>query len=158
MENLKYTYDQVNEWIRTADQKAMILGSFNVAGFVYQLINLDEIRCANKFILTLFFLSLVATFVAGYFWMMIVYPRLENNLKLSKIYYGHIANAYTNNLQVGIEDLSSMSDEEYKKDLSSQIVINSIIAKRKYRYIQKFIWAFGFQIFTLICLSIVISM
>ncbi len=156
MENLKYTYNQVNDWIKTADQKAMILGSFNAAGFVYQLISLDEIECANNFTLALFFISLVATFVAGYFWMMIIYPRLENNLKVSKIYYAHIANAYTNNLQTGIEELSSMSDEEYKKDLSSQIVINSIIAKRKYRYIQKFVWAFSFQIFTLICLSIVI--
>ena len=35
MENLKYTFNQVNEWIRTADQKAMILGSFNIVGFIY---------------------------------------------------------------------------------------------------------------------------
>jgi hypothetical protein len=150
MDNLKYIFDQVNEWIRTADQKAMILGSFNMAGFIYQLINIDKIMCAGTYAIVVFILSIIATLVALRFWLLILYPRLNNDLKISKIYFSHIANAYEHNKYAGIENLQNMTPDEFKKDLSSQIIENSIIAKKKYQYIQKFIFAFIAQIITLI--------
>lgn len=154
MENLKYTFDQVNDWIKTADQKAMILGSFNIAGFIYQLINLDKIVCGNKVTIILFIISIITTFITLYFWLRIIYPRLNNDLKNSKIYFSHIANAYENDLNTGIEDLQNIHEVEFKKDLASQIVINSIIAKRKYQSIQIFIWAFGAQLIVLLLLLV----
>ena len=57
MENLKYTFNQVNDWIKTADQKAMILGSFNIAGFIYQLINFDKLIYGSTYTTILFILS-----------------------------------------------------------------------------------------------------
>lgn len=154
MENLKYTFDQVNEWIKNADQKAMILGSFNIAGFIYQLINLDKLVCGSVYTIALSILSIVATLVTLYFWLRIIYPKIDNKHKKSKIYFQHIANAYENDIASGIDDLQKIDDEEYKKDLASQIVINSIIAKKKYASIQKFIWAFGVQLVTLLLLLI----
>jgi hypothetical protein len=154
MENLKYTFDQVNDWIKTADQKAMILGSFNIAGFIYQLVNIEKIVCGSIYTIVLSVASITATLVTLYFWLRIIYPKLDNELKNSKIYFLHIANAYEKDQNTGIEDLQKISLDEFKKDLASQVVINSIIAKRKYGYIQKFIWAFGVQLITLLLLLI----
>ncbi len=98
--------------------------------------------------------SIAATLVTLYFWLKIIYPKLDNKHKKSKIYFQHIANAYENDIASGIDDLQKIDDDEYKKDLASQIVINSIIAKKKYSSIQKFIWAFGVQLVTLLLLLI----
>ncbi len=155
MENLKYTYNLINDWIKIADQKAMILGSFNIAGFIYQLVNFDKLKCANIYIIILTYMSFTATLTALFFWLSILYPRLDNKLKKSRIYFQHIANAYENDKNTGTEDLQKISEEEFKKDLASQIVINSIIAKNKYANIQKFIWAFGVQLVTLLLIILI---
>ena len=154
MENLKYTYNQVNEWIKIADQKALILGSFNIVGFIYQLINFDKSIYGSICTTVLFVLSLVSTLVAMYFWLRIIYPKLDNKHKKSKIYFQHIANAYGDDIGTGIEELQKIDEKEFEKDLASQIVINSIIAKKKYANIQKFIWAFGIQLVTMVLLFI----
>ncbi len=154
MENLKYTFNQVNDWIKTADQKAMILGSFNIAGFIYQLINFDKLICGSTYTTILFILSLSSTLVALFFWLRIIYPKLDNKHKKSKIYFQHIANAYENDIDSGIEELQKISNQEFERDLASQIVINSIIAKKKYVNIQKFIWVFGVQVVTIVLLFI----
>ncbi len=154
MENLKYTFNQVNDWIKTADQKAMILGSFNIAGFIYQLINFDKLIYGSTYTTILFILSLSSTLVALFFWLRIIYPKLDNKHKKSKIYFQHIANAYENDIDSGIEELQKISDQEFERDLASQIVINSIIAKKKYVNIQKFIWVFGVQVVTIVLLFI----
>lgn len=147
MENLKYTFDQVNEWIKTADQKALILGSVNVAGVAYQTANLNRAACEDVFTIAMFSFSIIAALAAMYFWVSIIYPRLGNKLRKSKIYFLHIANAYEDDLERGIEDLQSIQEEDFQKDLASQVVINSIIAKKKYINIQRFIWAFAVQVF-----------
>lgn len=152
MENLKYTFDQVNDWIKTADQKAMILGSFNIAGFIYQLINIEKILCGSVYTITFAILSTMATLFTLFFWLKIIYPKLNNELKNSKIYFLHIANAYEKDQHTGVEELQKIDEKEFKKDLASQIVINSIIAKNKYSCIQKFIWSFGIQLITLLLL------
>ncbi len=154
MENLKYTFNQINDWIKTADQKAMILGSFNIAGFIYQLVNFDKVICGNAYIIILFILSLSSTLIALFFWLRIIYPKLDNKHKKSKIYFQHIANAYENDLDLGIEELQKVSQKDFERDLASQIVINSIIAKKKYANIQKFIWAFAVQLVTIVLLFI----
>jgi hypothetical protein len=154
MDNLKYIFDQVNNWIRIADQKAMILGSFNIAGFIYQLVNIEKIVCGSGYTIALFSLSVGVTLVTLYLWLNIIYPRLNNDLKNSKIYFSHIANAYEKDLNTGIEEMQNISSEEFKKDLASQVVINSIIAKKKNQSIQKFIWAFGVQLIVLLLLLI----
>jgi hypothetical protein len=154
MENLKYTFDQVNDWIKNADQKAMILGSFNVAGFIYQLVNTEKIICGSVYTVVLFVISTVATLVTLYFWLRIIYPKLNNELKNSKIYFLHIANAYEKDQHAGIEDLQKITSEEFKEDLASQVVINSIIAKKKYTYIQKFVWSFSVQLITILLLLV----
>ena len=154
MENLKYTFGQVNDWIRNADQKAMILGSFNIAGFVFQLIHLDDVSCWSLCAGILFFLSLVATGIAMFFWLRVIYPKLDNKHKKSKIFFQHIANAYGEDIDRGIEELQKITTDHFERDLASQIVINSVIAKKKYSDIQKFIWAFGAQLTLLILLLI----
>ena len=155
MENLKYTFDQVNNWVKIADQKAMILGSFNIAGFIYQLVNFDKLRCGNIYVVMVSVLSTISTLIALYFWLRILYPNLDNKHKKSKIYFQHIANAYEKDIDLGVEELQKIEDKEFQRDLASQIVINSIIAKKKYAYIQKFIWAFAIQLLTILALIFV---
>jgi hypothetical protein len=157
MENLKYTYDQVNDWIKTADQKAMILGSFNVAGFIYQLLSIDNVLQSRWYVITLFALSVTLTFFALFLWLRIVYPRLDNKHKTSKIYFQHISNAYQYDFSLGVSEIQNLSDENYKKDLAAQIVVNSTIAKNKYRNIQTFIWVFVAQLITILVLIITIQ-
>lgn len=154
MENLKYTYDLINDWIKNADQKAMILGSFNIAGFIYQLINIDDVLYGDIYTVILFVLSIIATLIALFFWLKVIYPRIDNNYKKSKIYFQHIANAYEKDIALGIEDLQKISPKDYEIDLASQIVINSGIAKKKYTDIQRFIWAFVVQLATILLLLI----
>lgn len=149
MEQLKYTFDQVNEWIRVADQKALILGSFNIAGLIYQLINFSNFRHAHGCINPLLLISLVLTFTALFLWLRIIYPRLDNTHKKSKIFFQHIANAYGEDRDSGIKDLQSFSKEEFERDLASQIIANSVVAKRKYLYIQRFMWVFGLQLLSM---------
>lgn len=155
MDNLKYTFDQINEWIKIADQKAMILGSFNIAGFIYQLINLDRLLYGSVYTVILFCISIIATLAALFFWLRIIYPKLDNEHKKSKIYFQHIANAYEADIDLGIEELQKIEDVQFQRDLASQIVINSIIARKKYADIQKFIWAFGFQLVSLLLILII---
>ncbi len=155
MENLKYIHNQVNEWIKVADQKALILGSFNIAGFIYQLVNFDKLKCGNIYTIILSILSVLFTFLALYFWLKIIYPRLDNEHKKSKIYFQHIANAHEKDIDSGIEELQNIEDRKFQRDLASQIVINSIIAKKKYIYIQKFIWVFSFQLVTILVLVLI---
>ena len=154
MDQLKYIFDQVNNWIKVADQKAMILGSFNLAGLAYQLVKFDEVVCGSMYTVALFALSLIATALALIFWLRIIYPSLDNKLKKSKIYFEHIANAYSNDMDTGVQDLQALTEKEFKRDLASQIVINSCIAKKKYGSIQKFIWAFAAQLILLALLFI----
>ena len=125
MENLKYTHIQVIDWIKTADQKAMILGSFNVAGFIYQLINLDKLQAASIYTVILFFLAITATLIALFIWLRIIYPHLDNEHKKSKIYFQHIANAYHDDVARGIEEMQEIRDDEFEKDLASQIIMVS---------------------------------
>ena len=155
MENLKYTFSQINDWIKIADQKAMILGSFNIAGFIYQLVNFNKSGYGNIYVAIASVLSIISTFVALYFWLRILYPNLDNKHKKSKIYFQHIANAYEKDIDLGIEELQKIEDKEFKRDLASQVVINSIIAKKKYVYIQKFIWAFSIQLLAVLALIFV---
>ncbi len=157
MENLKYTFDQVNDWIKTADQKALILGSLNVIGFIYQIISVNKLQCDDTYAIVLFTLSIISTACTLFFWLRIIYPRLDNKHKKSKIYFLHLANAYENDIDSGISDLQHIKEDDFKRDLASQIVINSIIAKKKYYNIQNFIWVFAFQIVVLILLIIKIS-
>lgn len=149
MENLKYTYGQVNEWIKIADQKALILGSFNVVGLLYQLIKFEKVKDGGVYSVALSVISMVLTIVAMFFWLRIIYPKLDNKLKKSKIYFQHIANAYGEDMDSGINALQNFAEEDFKRDLASQIVINSVIAKKKYSNIQKFIWIFGAQLIAL---------
>lgn len=157
MENLKYTFGQVNDWIKTADQKAMILGSFNMAGFIYQIVKFDKLKEEGICVMVLFAVSVSLTAGASFFWLRIIYPRLDNKHKKSKIFFQHIANAYEDDISLGIEDFQKITEEDFKKDLASQIVINSIIAKKKYANIQSFIWLFIAQLISLLFLFIALN-
>jgi hypothetical protein len=139
---------------KNSRSKSHDLGSFNIAGFIYQLVNIEKIICADMYTIIVFTLSVIATLVALGSWLLILYPRLNNKLKISKIYFSHIANAYENDKYTGIEELREMTNEDYEKDLASQILENSIIAKKKYKYIQIFIFAFIVQIITLLLVII----
>ncbi len=150
MENLKYIFGQVNDWVKNADQKAMILGSFNIAGFVYQLIKIENWKCWSTTTMVFFILSLTATGAALIYWLSVIYPRLDNKHKKSKIFFQHIANAYGEDIDKGMQELQEINESEFKKDLACQIIHNAVIAKKKYSSIQKFIWAFGIQLIFLI--------
>lgn len=156
MEDLKYIYGQVNDWIKAADQKALILGSFNIAGFIYQLVSIESIRCKSSSIQGIFVLSVLASVAAFYFWVSIVYPRLDNKHKKSRVYFQHIANRFSDDIDAGIKEYESLGSSVLKRDLASQIIVNSGIAKKKYTYIQKFIWAFSIQL--ILMLTLIIAM
>lgn len=150
MDNLKYTHDQITTWIKVADQKALIFGSFNIISILYQTAELKTLKNASIYFYIAYAFLIVFALLAFYFWLMVLYPQLNNDSKKSKIYFLHLANAYGNDIDGGINDCQNINDDDYKRDLASQIIINSKVAKNKYKNIKKFIIFFLLQIIFII--------
>lgn len=158
MNKLEYKFNLINDWIKTADQKAMILGSFNIAGFVFQIIKFNNLICASDLLITLYVASLVFTVLALFFWLKVIFPRIDNKHHQSKIFFQHIANAYKHDRTEGARALRNEKDDEFENDLANQIIVNSDIAQKKYQDIQYFIYFFGLQLITLlviICINLI---
>jgi hypothetical protein len=154
-ENLKYVLTQINDRIKFADQKASFFASFNLIWVLVQLkfLNLENFSsCLYKFILLLFLLSWIFSII---FLFLILYPRLNNKTKKSKIYFCHIANKYKDNKISAIKDFNDLTEDEFKEDLSIQIVENSIITKRKYKLLQILFLCFGFFIIASIIIQFI---
>lgn len=155
MDNLKYIYGVVSDWIKAADQKALVFGSFNLAGIAYQLVNITDIKSESFFVQLLSAASAVVSMGAFYCWVSIIYPRLDNKNKKSKLYFLHIANRFEADVDSGIKAYEPLDEADLRRDLASQIIVNSIIAKKKYRCIQIFAWLFSIQMATLFLLIVI---
>jgi uncharacterized membrane protein YhhN len=155
MDILKYIYGVVNDWIKVADQKALVFGSFNLAGIAYQLVNVSDIKSETLFVQLLSAVSAAVSIGAFFCWVSIIYPRLDNKSKKSKLYFLHIANRFETDIDAGIKEYEVLDETDLIRDLASQIVVNSIVAKKKYRYIQIFSWLFSTQMATLFLLIVI---
>ncbi|MFC1600340.1 Pycsar system effector family protein [Patescibacteria group bacterium] len=158
MTHLIKIYDIINDWIKTADQKAMIFASLNVLGFFGYLITLDFSNLQTWYEWGALILFVISGLTALILLVLVVYPRLDNKLKKSKIYFCHIANKYKNDLETGVSDYCKLKAKDLEKDYASQIVINSTIAKKKYTYLKYFAFTFISEIVLGVLLTFLVKL
>lgn len=152
-ENLKYIFGQVNDRIKFADQKATLFASLNILWVLLQLNFIQTEKFDSCFEIWLLVVFIICWVLSIIFLLLIIYPRLDNKTKQSKIYFYHIANKYINDKLSALDDYEKLSDDSISNDLVTQIVENSIIARRKYQFLQ--ILFLLFWIF--VCLSIIVQ-
>lgn len=144
-DNLKYTFSNINDWIKVADTKANYFLTYNL-GYIVVLSQFIDDK-TDLLIKILYCVCSILSFVSLYFLISVFTPRLQNKLKKSNIYFLHLAEKYCNDQISGVEKLQKISENDYISDLSGQIVINSIIAKEKFSSFSVFIRVFGLQLF-----------
>lgn len=153
LHKVEYTLSQVNERIKVADQKAIFFASFNFIGLFIQLNSLSFTKFTSLLPAILLFFLVMLWFLSIIILLMIISPRLNNWIKKSKIYFWHISDAYSTDGLSAIDDYRNWSDLDFFDDISTQIVQNSLIAKCKYKLLQKLTYIF----FWFILLSVFIQ-
>ncbi len=135
-EDLQYIHDTIIGWIKTADSKARTLLVLNVGSlFLYQL-DRWQINGNGHWWALAFWLFAILTFI--FLIISIIWPRVKNKVKGSKIFFGSIANKHklkkmnANETVKVIENFTKYKEKEFKEDLSAQILINANIANLKY--------------------------
>lgn len=141
-ENLKYVFEQVSDRIKFADQKATIFASLNIFWILLQLNYLQTEKFNSCFKIALLIVFVACGILSIVFLLLIIYPHLDNKIKQSKIYFYHIANKYETDKLSALNDYKKLSDTSFSDDLMTQIVENSIIAKKKYQLLQVLFWFF----------------
>lgn len=136
MEKLQFKYDALSAWIERADTKASILLGVQlfILGFVLQY---AVSNFSTHWLAIVVYLVFVITSVASLLFLyQIVGGRLDNETRDSRIYFRDIAeNADQRDDYIDI--LSNETDEEYKRDLSAQIVALAKVANSKYEKLSK---------------------
>lgn len=137
MEKLQFIHNTIIHWIDKTDSKANIILGIKLFLIGYFLTLLDGFSFGWNWGTLLLSLFIVSSFVSFIFVVRIIYPKLSTEEPSSLIYFIHIFDKYKNNKNQGVEDLSNFSDENFKTDISSQIISLAIVAEEKYRYLQK---------------------
>lgn len=132
MDKLKFIHNTIIYWIDKTDSKAnIILGiNFFIVGYFLSLLENFTLGWNWKTIVFVFFLGSSAI-VFSYI-VKIIYPKLSTEEPSSLIYFKNIFEKYGNNKKQGVKDLSNFKNDDFKKDLSNQIISLSIVAESKY--------------------------
>ena len=137
MKNLKFIHNTIIHWIDKTDSKANIflgIKFFIVGYFLTLLTNLNFGWNWETIFLILF---VIFSFIGFVLIIKIVKPKSSTEEPPSLIYFKHLSEKYRNDKKTGSNVLLNMSDQDFKRDLSNQIISLSIVAHDKYRYLQK---------------------
>lgn len=137
-DNEKYwnILQQINDWVKYSETKASII--LTVHGIIITVIysNAENVYNALNNSQTLFYFTLafaLLCILSIFFAFKCVNPRLKNKNPKSIIYFGHIAKKFTD-----FQDYYSVSkpiisnQNEFEKQISEQIHVNSSIAWKKF--------------------------
>lgn len=150
-ERLKEIFSNINDWLKYAEAKSATLIAGNGAlifGFS-RLANSYDIKgfCAAYLLLSVF-LCIISMVVC----LMSIVPslsmpwgaKLQGKSDTDNIFYFSDIAKYTPLAFLkALESKMGLKNTEvtgYQKDLANQIIINSVIAHRKYKYFQAAIW------------------
>lgn len=154
MEQLKFIHNTITHWIDKTDLKADIILGIKIFIVGYFLTLLDVFKFGwnwKTIILILFIASSAASF---FFLLKIIYPKLSTEEPTSLIYFKHLSAKFKNNKKQGVDDLNKLSEENFNKDLSNQIISLSIVAECKYFDLRKSIGALFLEVILLIFFKI----
>lgn len=137
LNHLKDTYTLVNGWIGSADGKAGVLIGFSSLALGWLIDDAAENIAAVGAVP--FAAAGIILLIGALLAALSVFPivRLVEKPK-SNLFFGDIAEGTGGKVNIGRraeQYLEMITEENVLKDLSSQIIVNSIIAVRKYRYI-----------------------
>ena len=150
-EKLQDIFSNINDWLKFAEAKSATLIACNGAlifGISRLIISYEP---KGAYLLYLIMVTVLCVLSISICFLSII-PSLSMpwekktsgaSDKDNLIYFSDIAKytplAYLNALKAKLE-LNNSEITGYQKDLSNQIIINSVIADRKYRAFQKAIW------------------
>jgi len=150
-DKLKDIFTIVNDWLKFAEAKSATLIAAN-AGLIFGIGRLISVFEIKGILLGYLLLTIVLCSLSLAICLISFIPDLnmpwENkptgtNESDNLIFFGHIAkytpSAYLEKLASSLS-LSNMEFNGYHKNLSNQIIINSVIANKKYNYFKKSIW------------------
>ena len=142
IETLWAVHSGVQQHVRLADTKAGFIAGLNtlMVGFLApQLDGLIEaaseptlVACIASVMLVAYGLSTAASFGLV---LAAVISRLGERAPRCRIFFGHIAASYGRDYARYHDEICKLSDAEWAKDISSQIVENAHIASTKHRLI-----------------------
>jgi hypothetical protein len=129
IDNLKYTHDQITQWIDKADNKANIFLAVKlfILGYILENTRSGSTGC-NGFLISF----LIFSGISFFYILRVVYPRLGTDKPKSFIFFRHLSDLFGSDKKKGIESFDKRTDDDFKNDLSEQIISISGVATRKY--------------------------
>lgn len=135
---LQWILTSTQEQIRFADSKAafaLLIQTF-LFGFVASQVDTfrEQISPCFSWMLLLTLAGYIGSSLASVTYAVrTVIPKFGEGAPRCKIFFGHIVSAYARNYDAYRRDVEQSSEDDWRRDLSSQIVENSNIALMKHR-------------------------
>jgi hypothetical protein len=154
MKQLEFIYGTVMHWLDNTQTKAsIILGvKLFLIGYFLTLFDVYNVHWEMRCLVMIWYL--ITALFSFIFLIRVIYPRTNSRLFSSNIYFRNIAHNYRDNVQKGIEDLTAMKKEDFKKSLAEQIITLSEVSDYKYKYLRRGIFFVIFELFFLILFRI----
>lgn len=150
-DKLKDIFSIVNDWLKFAEAKAATLIAAN-AGLIFGVSRLISTFEIKGILLAYLLLTITLCALSLAICLFSFIPALDmpwekkpsgTNESDNLLFFGHIAkytpSAYLEKLATSL-GLSNMEFNGFHKNLSDQIIINSVIANKKYNYFKNSIW------------------
>ena len=150
--------NKITDWIKFSDTKAVVV--LTVYGIIITIIysnskDVYDYLSNSSFSIILSIIIGVLSFLSVLFSFLAINPRLKNPNANSIIYFGHIQEKYNNPSDYYLQSQQILTDEnEYEKQISEQVFVNSKIAWKKFKNVSYSIRCFFFSILTLIIILI----
>jgi len=129
---------EVNGWIRVADAKAAALLSLSglLGGWILVLIPDARVSALRTAMLAI---GLTLTLVTACLTLNALRPSTRNAAQPSALHFDDIARGYTTAVAAFVEECSSLlaDEERLTRALCDQVWVNSIIAARKFRDVDR---------------------
>ena len=155
LEILWSTYDTINGWIKFSDTKAGAILAANIAILAIlfsKVIDFKDFIIIHREISWLLALSIACGILSIAFSIISLNPRTKSGTKTSVLFFGSIADNYTNYSQYKIALGRRLRDDlDLMDQITEQVWINSKIAHDKYNKIK---WSMCFFLSMLILIFI----
>lgn len=149
-EELKETLNRIIGFISNSDSKvSYLLSTFGVIftilltlkfpnlNFINGMLSTSPMSCFGLAMIAIMCISLISFLAGLYHLTRVLFARVEcNSYAPSKIFFGHIS-TYSPNYQYYLSSINNVTEEEYRKDLASQVYTNSVICDQKFKHYNK---------------------
>ena len=138
---------QINEWIRFADAKAVAIlaASGLLGGLVVKSIPAHQELFRHPVRTLLLAFAMICVGSSSLIAIRTVAPRLRAGETRSLVYFEHIARRYANDRNAFVDNFLGLgSDDVLARQAAEQVWANSIVARRKFRRVAYAMWLLAF--------------